>query len=300
MKPEEDIRAFARRQARTLLKKLAGEIVRTAGEPDADAIHDLRVAIRRVSQCLSIFAPLYPKGEAKAIRKRLAAVRKLAGAVRDRDIAIEYLGESAAAGAPDLIPVLATEREEELRQVAVRVHRWQAKESWKNWRRRLRAKSGSRGEGVAPWDLARPAAANAAAVLPSLAASFFLAGRALTETGAPERFHELRILGKRLRYTLELFAPLYGPSGERRLATLREIQQALGEINDCVTMLALLPVKPDTPVMREIATRRDTLMREFADLWNNKFDRPGERARWMRGLSRPLAPAAKAVTAAAV
>jgi len=53
--------------------------------------------------------------------------------------------------------------------------------------------------------------------------------------------HDMRIAAKRLRYTLELFAPvLPAKSGSALLATVTEIQERIGAIHDCDVLFPLL------------------------------------------------------------
>ena len=68
------------------LSNLAAEIHRTAEEPTVDAVHDLRVAVRRATQALRLFSP----GE-KKLRKKIKTIRDSAAAVRDRDITLALL-----------------------------------------------------------------------------------------------------------------------------------------------------------------------------------------------------------------
>ncbi len=58
---------------------------------EIEALHDMRVATRRLRAALEVFAPCFP---AKRHRKALKKVKALADALgerRDRDIAIEFL-----------------------------------------------------------------------------------------------------------------------------------------------------------------------------------------------------------------
>ena len=58
---------------------------------EIEALHDMRVATRRLRAALEVFAPAFP---AKRHRKALKRVKKLADALgerRDRDVAIEFL-----------------------------------------------------------------------------------------------------------------------------------------------------------------------------------------------------------------
>src|ERR1035438_5259860 len=48
--------------------------IRSERHTDPDSVHDLRVAIRRLSRCLRTFAPLYPDGYWKKIRRELGVL----------------------------------------------------------------------------------------------------------------------------------------------------------------------------------------------------------------------------------
>jgi CHAD domain-containing protein len=69
-----------------LLDDLAEEMKRTADSPSIDAVHDLRVAVRRATEGIRIFAP-----DARRLRKEIKAVRERAAAVRDRDVTRQLL-----------------------------------------------------------------------------------------------------------------------------------------------------------------------------------------------------------------
>jgi len=47
-----------------------------------------------------------------------------------------------------------------------------------------------------------------------------------------EALHDLRIAAKRLRYSLELFRPQIGATGERQIERVKELQEALGTLHD--------------------------------------------------------------------
>ncbi len=86
------MRAFARARAAQLRKRLGKQIRHAAKHTDEDAIHDLRVAMRRLSQWLKEFQQFLPAGETKKTRKHLKKLMHLTSQARDRDIAIELLG----------------------------------------------------------------------------------------------------------------------------------------------------------------------------------------------------------------
>ena len=118
------MREYVRVQTRILLRSLASQVNRTARSGDADAIHDLRVAIRRLSRCLRVFAQFYPGRSWKQMRRRLADLMDACGSVRDRDIAIELLEKAGVPAASALVRQLDAERraaDEELRR---ELRRW--------------------------------------------------------------------------------------------------------------------------------------------------------------------------------
>jgi hypothetical protein len=48
-----------------------------------------------------------------------------------------------------------------------------------------------------------------------------------------EALHDMRIAAKRLRYVLELAAPVFGPAAESAGKRAKRLQDLLGEIHDC-------------------------------------------------------------------
>ena len=59
---------------------------RTAESASIEAVHDLRVSVRRATEGLRIFTP-----QANRLRKEIKAIRERAAAVRDRDVTRQLL-----------------------------------------------------------------------------------------------------------------------------------------------------------------------------------------------------------------
>jgi CHAD domain-containing protein len=57
------------------------------------------------------------------------------------------------------------------------------------------------------------------------------------EPDAVEALHDMRIAAKRVRYVLELMAPVLGKEAERGAKQARKLQDLLGEIHDCDVMV---------------------------------------------------------------
>jgi CHAD domain-containing protein len=88
------MQAYATAETARLLDRLEQDFRRASGQSDPGAVHDVRVAIRRFTQALRVFAPLLPAKPVKKIRKRLGRALDAAAAVRDLDIALELLAEA--------------------------------------------------------------------------------------------------------------------------------------------------------------------------------------------------------------
>jgi len=136
------------------------------------------------------------------------------------------------------------------------------------------------------WDGSKTAEENATRRLPQLARSYFRAGRALfAAEPTPESLHKFRLASKRFRYTLELFQPCYGPGLEERLMMLRNIQNLLGEINDCATTRKL--VGQNQPAISKFLERRMALKkRALRNYWFQVFAAADQETRWTNYLAR--------------
>jgi CHAD domain-containing protein len=106
------MRKFAHLQVATLLRRLAAQVKRTAESADADAVHDLRVAIRRLSRGLRSFAQFFPGKAWKRIRKRLSGLMDITAAVRDNDIALELLEKAGLSKRARVALAVQTRRRE--------------------------------------------------------------------------------------------------------------------------------------------------------------------------------------------
>jgi CHAD domain-containing protein len=98
-------------------------------------------------------------------------------------------------------------------------------------------------------------------------------------------FHKFRLETKRFRYTLELFQPCYGPGLEERLKWLRNMQDLLGEINDCATTQKLLGSQP-IGVSKFLERRMALKARALRMCWQQAIDGAGQEKQWTNYLAR--------------
>jgi CHAD domain-containing protein len=137
------------------------------------------------------------------------------------------------------------------------------------------------------WDTNLSAAQNAKRRLPALVSDYFETGRNLIQSNpAPKDLHRFRLATKHLRTTLEVFRPCYGKGMEIRLDHLREVQNRLGEINDCTTTLALLkPAAKYKNIAALLKKRAAERTAAFHQYWHQTFEPPQQESLWRRYFS---------------
>jgi len=264
------IAKYARHETRARLDHFKTSLRHAAKHPDDPvAIHDLRVSIRRLTQCFRVFhAP------AKKMRRRLHKIMEHCGAVRNCDIALELLKECGLPESPS-IALLKESREDAARKL----HRSLKKERRKHHRA---APHPSHGLQIATH-------------LPALAEDFFQTGdAAATSESSYQTLHHFRLRAKRFRYTLELFERFYGSEMATGAKALKGVQDHLGAINDCVTTVELLAADPIA--IAAIQKRLDQRTRVFQSYWRTRFPAP-KRNWWRQWLSQPRAEAIAPVKA---
>lgn len=293
--PNQRLPEYAARVVARRAELLAYFVERASRSANEDVVHKLRVAARRLSSALEAFADHFPANGVAKVAKQAKHLRSGAGGVRDRDIALALAAEVGLELPEKSKARIERERDEASEDLRRRLEQLKGRSPAAEWARALRLTGQDRGGAVGP-----VAASYAAALLPKMANEFFEAGH---EAAAPaatiESLHAFRILGKRFRYTLELFSPCYSDGLEDVLRLLRSIQDILGMINDCETATKIL-VKAVGRSQREqvkrllLDQRQAGLIESFRNHWNETFAAEGECLTWMQLLAKPaFAPASE-------
>src|SRR5713226_2334955 len=128
------------------------------------------------------------------------------------------------------------------------------------------------------WNPSGTAAESARAALPKVAQKYFKAGRkAANGKRSAKQLHRFRIATKEFRYSLELFRPVYGPSLERHIDALRELQSILGKLNDHHTLKPFF--KGDRALKAKLDQAMEKHLSQFHDRWKT-FDADGGGKKW--------------------
>jgi len=267
------MRKLVRSQTAKRLMSLDRGVRQVAKKPkDAEAIHDLRVSVRRFRQELNVFEEWLKPGPVKRIRGTLKKLMDRCAAVRNCDIAKEVL-QAAGYVSQKLVADLEMERQHARKDLARTLTHWRHRDRVRKWREHLRIVRPS-----AKSEAGGSVSENARRLLPAMIEDFFRAGReAARPRSTHRRMHGLRLEAKRVRYTLELFEPVYGERTEPMVESLKELQDRLGAINDCATTLEMVRRnRGAAAAVRRLAGERET---EFREHWKKHFG-PRERVGW--------------------
>ncbi len=239
-------------------------------EADVDLVHQLRISTRRSQAALQIFADLLPQIGCEQITKHLRKLRRAAGMVRDVDVLVLRLGHraetSSDARLAALVACMGSRRaaaEQALAQARKKLTRQQFDDSVAALVKRI------------DWrhDDAEPEFVDFAQQVYRGTADEFLTA-ATADLSAEGSLHQMRLTGKRLRYTLELLSGVFEPAFRDSLyPAVQEIQEKLGRINDHVTASLLLDQWRDefAPNDREAAAHLANEERGFAEATGRQF-----------------------------
>ena len=212
-----------------LLDDVAKRRDRLADPNAADALHDFRVALRRLRSWLRAFRPYLDDRVRRRTRRRLARIADASNAGRDIEVQIAWLYEQRHA--------LGAQQREGLDWLIGTLDA-RGHESESHLRRRITRDFDRASDALeALKDVADDArastslAAAAAALVREHAEDVRRHLVAVRSIADQKEAHEARIAGKRLRYLIEPFVDLIPESGPV-IAGLQELQDAAGELHD--------------------------------------------------------------------
>ena len=228
------------------VNRLQTEIGNAIEAKDIEAIHQMRVASRRLRNALNYFKNCLPQKFAKEWQNEIRKITHTLGAARDLDIQIACLNEldddsledKIRPGYKRLLLRLTQRREKAQKKVIKNLIDLQENDLLTKMRQFLEALTANT-DGIY---LFTPSLYEKAfsAINENLEA--FLSYQSdIYDPENMEKLHAMRIAGKQLRYTLELFAPIYKQALLPHIQAMKEIQDLLGEIHDADVWLGWLP-----------------------------------------------------------
>ncbi len=256
--------------ARSYLDDAAAAAARLGDRADAEALHDFRVAIRRLRVTVGAYTALHD-GVSRKTRRRLRKLARATNAARDAEVQLAWFHNRSARFTPAqrgaLAPVRgrirAWRRREQIRSHTKLLRRFEKLDG--KLRQRLTTLESSGRDQRAHFG------ATAAAALIRHAEDLSARLGAVTsvsQAAPPAEVHATRIAAKKLRYLLE---PLQAdvPSAHVLLKRLKQLQDLLGAINDAHVLrdeLDRAGVSAATDVLRdELASLFTTLQSDWGN-----------------------------------
>lgn len=263
----------ARRVALGYLEQAAAACERLGDESDAEALHDLRVAVRRLRSCLRAYEPLLAESASKKKRRRLAKITRRTSPGRDAEVQLAWLAELAGPNAPPAVRRLR-ERLEARRNEAYAQLRDELAQRFGRLHDELRKSLSSYtvrldDEGAEDPPFARFTAGVIARELRALTEGL----AAIEGVGDLAAMHRARIRGKRVRYLLEPFRDEVEGAHDA-VRALKRLQDLLGDLHDLANLaeLARGPSAPPDPSEDAAAELADLLARIAAERFE-RFER---------------------------
>jgi triphosphatase len=232
--------AFLRIAAACLRQFRMNEPLIDAG--NAEALHQARVALRRLRSALSIHRHLLADQRLPHLQEEARWLAGVLGEARDLDVLEQsQIGRDESGGSFDA--ALATARlraygtveaalgSPRARTLMLDLSEWLALGEWRS----LASTKDSR---------TRPIADHATAILDRLRRKVIGKGRALDRLDDTDR-HDVRKMAKKLRYAADFFAPLFEGKRQRQRRAdfcdaVEAVQETLGALNDRASLPRLL------------------------------------------------------------
>jgi CHAD domain-containing protein len=247
-------RAFATRH-RALNKQLAAAL-----EGDTKAVHQARVATRRLRAALPVLGAALPPKRVRKLGRRMRKLTRLFGAVRERDVALLMLDDRQTGGAVD------TPGAERVRKLvndgreAARHHLLATLDVHKTtrWMADVQAFEEELGD-------PQVVASNGWQIV---LAQRLIRGserlrHAIDDAGmlfVSERLHCVRVALKKLRYAVEIAGEMSGRKLEKALNELKAGQDSLGELHDVDMLMCYATAALDAETDGHVRTSLETLL----------------------------------------
>lgn len=225
---------------------LRAEIAGVREAKDIEYIHRMRVASRRLRTALPFFRQCLPARKLANWEKEIRAITRSLGAARDSDVQLALL-EGIYRGAPQ------PQQRPGLQRLALRLYQRRARlqtrvlaalDSLESSRAldQLEAAVAPQAARESEVYIYTPALYQLGHQSISTALDDFLTYSDIVDKPEEvEKLHAMRIAAKHLRYSLEIFAPLYPDELKRFTGVLRKAQDSLGDIHDCDVWSVFLP-----------------------------------------------------------
>ena len=213
---------------------------------DIETIHQIRVASRRLRNGLACFLDCLPKKKAKAWQADIKKITQAMGNARDLDIQIELIDQLYE---DDLDPKykpgyrrLLLRLKQKRSKAQAKVNKTITKLKKDGTLTTLLSQLEKISEPLQSTYLFTPSLYQKAFTTINKNLEDFLSyEKYISDPDNVKELHAMRIAGKHLRYTIEIFAPIYNQALLPYIQLMKDIQDQLGEIHDDDVWINWLP-----------------------------------------------------------
>jgi len=270
---------------------------------DIEALHDMRVATRRLRAAFEVFIDGFEPGALKPYLKGLRATGRALGKVRDLDVFMEKAQHYLATIHEDRhvgLDLLLAGWKEQREAARVEMLVWMDSKEYIEFKRKFNLFLNTPGAGARATLLNTPVPTKVRELAPVLIYTRLATVRAYApylDNAPVELLHALRIEFKKLRYTVEYFQEALGKRAKDVIDLLKQMQDHLGDLNDAQVAALLLSQfieewearQAELPIEERqtidevhhyLAYRQDErqhLMETFQEEWQKHFWQPAFR-----------------------
>ncbi len=245
-KPEDAICKFGAGAISRFTAALRQEIAGVRQGEDIEAIHRMRVASRRLRSALPLFETCYAARYRTGWRNGIRQVTSALGQARDTDVQIERLDNffcgieelRCRPGIRRLVLRLKQKRVRLQAKVGQALDELEKKRLLEAMDQQNQSRTGAQLPGE-PYTFGLYRLAKESIL--DLLKKFLDYEPFIHNPDAVAELHAMRIAAKQLRYTLEIFAPLYPNELKNPIQAVKTAQEMLGEIHDCDVWAIILP-----------------------------------------------------------
>jgi CHAD domain-containing protein len=249
--PDVDCRAPAAEAIQLVLRNRLEEMCvlrdRALDWSDPEGVHDMRVASRRLRSALADFKPYLRRGTLP--RRRLKMIAAALGTVRDEDVslmALESLKTKVAEPIAKGIEAIADERRHRRLHERASLERTIGNEAIFEFQQDFLARLETAVQG--PAENSRSKSAHKTPTFRRLGVDVITqrlkglreGSECIYDPTRMKELHRLRILAKRLRYAVELFASCWPDEFKTIAREVARLQTSLGGLHDCDIWIAEL------------------------------------------------------------
>ncbi len=216
---------------------------------DIEFLHDFRVSLRRTRSLLTLLRGAFPMEQNKLFKRRIGEIARNTNKLRDFDVLLSYRHDYKSMVPPELrdglkafFKQVSARRRKEYRKTVNFLKSKDYRKFCRDWKIFL-TEADSMPESMISNE---PAGKHSDMLIIEHAQKVIELGRQINNNSPDKALHKLRIECKKLRYLMELFAPVYDDKLSTEITVLKNLQTILGNYNDLSIQIAELSAALET------------------------------------------------------